>query len=586
MTPVRLPGALRRYAADLRTALAATPVEAALAVGLAVCLSISLREPTFTGNEFERIAAAVALAFPLVFATSLLRARGAVSAAARWGGTAAALGLASWLGLAWLHADRDGDWWRWLLLTGAAVFLLLLVPALPWRRRDARESWAFAARLVARVAGIGIYAGVLYLLLAGAVGAVVSLFELRDPQHLYADLAGAVFFALAPLMLVGGIHRLAVPPERGVPPAVALLGRWLYAPALVLYLVILYAYGLKVAATGELPQNLLSPLVIAAGVIGLLGAYLLHPVHESGEHRFLSRLVRLVPLLLLPLVPLALWGLSARLGEYGWTEFRYVRLAVVVAIGALGVLGTARLARRAPPLHASIPALLSAVLLLAAVGPWSAPAVSLRDQTARLRAALAEAGVDPRRLGADTVAVDSAAYARIEGAARYLADAHGPGALRRVVPALPDSVRSVWETGRMMGLRMRCEGVPFETASVDWRDGVPGVAGGTIHDVQLRPGGSLVVGPVRAWMAGSVLMAEGSGWRARGRLPRLDGAVESGCGPASGTPWQNARLAGERARVDLRDAYGTLRAQFVVELMRMHEGTPAEVRGLLVVPSS
>ena len=196
--------------------------------------------------------------------------------------------------------------------------------------------WAFAWRLALRIVGISLYAVALYAVLAGAVGATISLFELRQPEHLYTDLMGAVFFCFASWILVGGIHRLSAPRPAWVPEGVSRLGRWLYAPVLVIYLAVLYAYAVKVVATGELPKNLVSPLVIAAGMIGLLGAVLLEPVHDDDEHRGVSLLVRALPALLLPLVPLALWALGARLGEYGWTEFRYVRLAAVLAIGVLG----------------------------------------------------------------------------------------------------------------------------------------------------------------------------------------------------------------------------------------------------------
>jgi cytochrome bd-type quinol oxidase subunit 2 len=384
--PNPLTRTLRAYAADARAAFRSAPVEVALGVLLAVTLSVQVRSKPFSEEDWQRVAASVALAFPLVFALSVLAARGVIGAAARWAGTAAVLAACAAFGWLGLHPEREADGWRWLLLAGAAVLLLAVTPALPWRERDRRRSWAFAWRVAVRGLGIGLYSVALFGVLAGAVEAVLSLFELRKPAHLYTDLAGAVFFAFAPWIFVGGIHRLSAPPPAGVPEGVSRLGRWMYVPVLVIYLAVLYAYAVKVLATGELPKNLVSPLVIAAGLIGLLGAVFLEPVHGDDEHRGVSLLVRAVPVLLLPLVPLALWALGARLGEYGWTEFRYVRMAAVAAIGVLGVIGTVRLVRRRRPMQGTVPAVFAAALLLSALGPWSAPAVSRRDQTARLRA--------------------------------------------------------------------------------------------------------------------------------------------------------------------------------------------------------
>lgn len=583
---------LRAYAADARSAFSAAPVEVALGVLLAVALSVEVRSSGYTEKEFARLMVSVALALPLVFALSVLRARGVVSAAARWGATVVILAACAAFGALAFHEDRQADGWRWALLAGAAVMLLILTAALqapgvhrdsergpPGAGRERRQEWAFAWRVVVRLVGVGLYSVALFGMLAGAVAAVVSLFDLSKPDHLYTDLAGAVFFAFAPWIFVGGIHRLSAPAPEGVPEPVSRLGRWLYAPVLVVYLLVLYAYAARVLVTGELPRNLVSPLVIAAGLIGLIGAVLLEPVHADEEHRGLSMLVRAVPTLLLPLVPLAAWALLARLEEYGWTEFRYVRLAAVVAIGVLAVMGTIRLVRRRPPLLTAVPAVFAAVLLLSALGPWSAPAVSRRDQTARLRAALSEARVDPRRLPRDTVTVDSALYVRINSGAAYLVEAHGTGALRTVVPAA-DSTRGTWRIAETMGIRGGCRPSRPVFATVAWDGGAAGVMGGTVQQVSMhgpdtiarRMGGATL----RLWLQGEGVGVDAGGWRASADLAPLRRTLETGVGCE---PEGRATFSAADALVPLRDASGAVRGQLLVTSLGFgpEPGTPAAV---------
>jgi hypothetical protein len=573
--PNPLTRTLRAYAADARAAFRSAPVEVALGILLAVALSRNVRSASFTDGEFVRLGASVVLAFPLVLALSVLAARGVLAPAARWMGTVATLIACALFGWFGLHDDRAGDGWRWALLFGTAVLVLLMTPALPWAARDRRGSWAFAWRLGVRILGIGLYSVALFAVLAGAVAAVVSLFELTEPDHLYSDLAGAVFFGFAPWILVGGIHRLFAPPPAGVPEAVSRLGRWLYAPVLVIYLAVLYAYAVKVLATGELPKNLVSPLVIAAGLIGLLGAVLLLPVHDDEEHRGVSMLVRAVPALLLPLVPLAAWALGARLGEYGWTEFRYVRLLAVVVIGILAVLGTVRLVRRRPPLFSIIPAVIAAALLLAAVGPWSAPAVSRRDQTARLRAELARARVDPLRLPRDSVQVDSAAYARITSGARYLVDAHGVGALQAVVPGVPDDTRVVWDMGPPLGIRRGCRPTDSAVSELAWGGGMPGIAGGTMAPLEVfdtQPARVAAGDSLRATLANDRLRVAGPRWSAEADLVPLRRRLErtgAGCGPGRESGRSGPRLSPAEALVPLLDASGAARGQVLVTLYQV-----------------
>lgn len=570
---------LLAYAADAGAALRSAPVEVALGVMLAVCLSVEVRSKGFTEGELARVIASAALAFPLVLSLSVLAARGVIGPNVRWLGTAAVLAACAALGLFGLHEQREAEWWRWAMLAAAAVFVLAMTPVLPRGDRDRRRTWAFGWRAAVRAVGIGLYSVALYGILAGAVAAVISLFELPKPDHLYTDLAGAVFFAFAPWIFVGGIHRLSAPAAEGVPEAVSRLGRWLYAPVLVIYLLVLYAYAVKVVATGDLPRNLVSPLVIAAGMIGLLGAVFLEPVHEDDEHRGLSLLVRAVPALLLPLVPLAVWALTMRLDEYGWTEFRYLRLGAVAAIGVLGVLGTIRLLRRRPPLFSTVPAVFAAGLVLAAVGPWSAPAVSRRDQTARLRAALAKEGIDPRRLPGTPVTVDGEAFDRISDGARYLADAHGVDALRAVFPNLPDTTRAVWRMNEQLGIRAGCRATAPGYVYLQQGTAVPGVMGGTAAQVELREGSPLAVdaggGRITLRLSGdSVHAASAAGWSGtadagglRHRIVRGVGCEEDAPGRAPMAPagGDDQSLPGAEALLTIRDAAGTARAQLLVE---------------------
>jgi hypothetical protein len=598
--PNPLTRTLHAYAADARAAFRSAPVEVALGLLLAAGLSAQARDGAFGAPEFQRLAASVVLAFPLVFALSVLASRGVVSAAARWAGTAAVLVAAAGFGWLGLHPEHEADWWRWVLLAAASVLLLGMTPSLPWRDRTRRETWSFAWRLAVRMIGIALYSVALYGVLAGAVQAVVSLFELRRPEHLFVDLAGAVFFAFAPWILVGGIHRLTAPAPAGVPEGVSRLGRWLYAPVLVIYLAVLYAYAVKVLATGELPKNLVSPLVIAAGVLGLLGALFLEPVHDDEEHRGVSLLARGIPALLLPLVPLAGWALAARLGEYGWTEFRYVRLVAVGVIGVLAVLGTLRLVRGRPPLFATVPAVIVAALLLSAIGPWSAPSLSRRDQTERLRAELRRANIDPRRLPlADTVTVDSAAYERIVSGARYLLTQHGIRALQAVIPTLPDTVQSTWYVEERLGLRAACRARGVDVSELAWGAGVPGIAAGTMAELRVREGeDTLLVARerLRVRIVENRLRVEGTGWSAEADLAGLRARMEE---TAQACANLRARGAAEHGPADallvLRDAAGAARGQVVVTTYAVHDAPPAgnppqpqvrvySVTGMIIVP--
>jgi Domain of unknown function (DUF4153) len=248
-----------------------------------------------------------------------------------------------------------------------------------------------------------------------------------------------------------------------------------------------------VLALGELPKNLLSPLILFAGLFGLLLALALEPLaHDAGE-RAVGWMMRAFPALLLPLVPLAIRAVWVRQLQHGWTELRYLRLALLLALLGLAVAGTVRLVRRRPPLLAAVPATLCLVLLACAAGPWSAPAVSRRDQLGRLRHALAGAGllVNGRLTGLPFTEAErrhvragrqvaAAAFDEITGTARYLMDEHGPESLEALIPQAPRFTSS-YALVDALPITRGCEVQARVEVSAQLPPGtaVPGLAGGT-----------------------------------------------------------------------------------------------------------
>lgn len=472
-------------------------------MGLALTFSIAVRDDG--GEEWwARVFAGVVLALFPVFALSCLAARGSIPPRSRWLATAIVLVAAGTYAGWGFDPDRHTEVWRAAMLVGAGVLSVALVPAAePRGSAPCVTFWRFNALLLARTVSVIAYGAALFLALAGAVAAVSSLFDLRTPEHLYADLAGWTFWALVPCVIAGGIDWLVTPAEGEDPalqPLVPALGVYLYLPVLTLYLLILLAYTGKVAVTGEFPKNLLSPIVLLAGLIGFVGSIYLEPILASRGYGAVSRLVRVLPAVLLLLLPLAAWALWIRREQYGWTEFRYLRMLLLLALGVLAVWGTVALLRRRPPLLAAVPAVLGAALLLGAVGPWSASAVARRNQQARLRGALASAGMlrtdgpSPRFVlpaAGDSLLLDSAAYGRITGAAAYLSEAHGPGSLRGILPDSVARLRAEVEVAEALRIRTRCEGRwdGYVTGMLPVRTPVPGLRGGTAYRVDVGSGG-------------------------------------------------------------------------------------------------
>ncbi len=587
-----IPRSIRNYTRDAAGAFSLAPVEVVLGLLAAAWFSVALRADGM--DTWAKGATAAALALPLVFGLSVLRARSTVSSGVRWAGTAAVLVAAAGYGLFVVSTDRDAEVWRFMALLGAAATALSLVPVVGVVGHERRrwEFWRFNALLVGRVVSVVAYGLALYGALAGAVAAVSSLFELKTPEHLYQDLFGAVFFALVPWVVVGGLPALAAESadEGEAPRGVRLLGRYLYAPVLVVYLAILLAYAVKVGVTGEMPKNILSPIILLAGLFGFLGSLLLEPLRRDPEHSGVSRLVRAFPAFLLVLLPLAVWAVWVRREQYGWTEFRYLRFALLLALGALAVVGTYRLVRRREPLLLLVPAVLGATLLLSAVGPWSAPAVSRRSQEARLVSGLREAGLlaDGRYSGpllpldslgrvsgsGDEVrTIPEPLHGQITGSVTYLYSAHGVDALKGIFPQDLSRYDSGWQLASAIPIRPGCApGVEVQSAGATLPAGtpVPGLEGGTLYRVE-RASRQVPAqtASIRVQVEGAELrvsVARAEPWIARVDLrPLVERLAATGpeeCAP--GFRFASTALSPDEALRTLTDENGRVRGQILL----------------------
>ena len=274
-----------------------------------------------------------------------------------------------------------------------------------------------------------------------AVGVVVDgeVRQLELRGEIYAHVWGWIAFVLVPWVVLGGLPDYVRPIEQasavaGVAQRIAL---FLVPPLLAIYYVILYAYVVRILVTQEIPKNLVSPLVLAAGGLAALGLLLFDP--RPGA-RGVGRSLRIAPALFLPLVPLGVWALLQRTGQYGLTEFRLVRLIALAVLALLAIGATVQLVRRRSFTLHVVPLALATAALLSAVGPWSVLAFSRRSQQDLLSDALARLEIPANDSTWQSAAPDSAPrivagdlYEQVRGSAGYLARHFGAGSLPPVL---------------------------------------------------------------------------------------------------------------------------------------------------------
>lgn len=438
---------LRGYASDVARAFDRAPVECILSVVVAIIMSYGIEDGD-VATEVAHTSIAAALIAAVAWGATLAHAMRSISPRTRWiitltGAAAGTVYLAFTI-----NFDRSSEAWRALLLAIAAVSLVFAVPAFARRGQSTDEANLYMRRINARfflrTLGIALYGLALFAGLAVALAAVDNLFELNIQGRLYGHVFVWIMIVLVPWVIVGGLDDYVRPvdEESDIARVVRRLATFLVPPLVAIYYLILCAYVIRIAITHELPRNLVSPMVVAAGLLSCIALIVFDPSPDDGIG---LRWLRYTPIAFIPLSAVGWWALHARTEEYGWTEFRIVRMLCIVLLLLLAIGAAIFLMRRRRYPLRIIPALIGVVFAIASAGPWGVLSVSRRNQQHRLESALAAANIDPRleaRGDTTTRKIPLKEFKRITGAANYLDTNFGAEAVSAVVPTYAGRARS------------------------------------------------------------------------------------------------------------------------------------------------
>lgn len=267
-----------------------------------------------------------------------------------------------------------------LAMFGGALALLVTVAPFLGRRGHDDAFWEFN-----RAAWLGAAFGLLCALVLGAgVSAVFfgieTLFGLSVPGEVYADVWLIAHGLAWPwITLAMAPEALADDPPEGGPRWIRFLASTLLVPLVSAYMAILYAYSLLILFTWDLPRGDVASVVCGFAAVGAIAHLVAYRWRETGNPWLRLYCRRFPALLLVPIVLLAV-AITARVGEYGVTEARYL---LILVLAWLVLIAAGFLTRRAS--LPWVPLSLAILLLLGSHGPQGAFAVSMRSQTAILK---------------------------------------------------------------------------------------------------------------------------------------------------------------------------------------------------------
>jgi hypothetical protein len=295
--------------------------------------------------------------------------------------------LAYWLWLAPINIEGDYA----VAITYAVLLIVvhLFVAISPYIGQDEPAGfWRYNETLFMRIMVGGIFSAVLFVGLALAIAACENLFNLDINHMIFAKLWIVVVSGFNTWFFLAGIpaNYDDLNTEKVFPKALKIFTQYILIPLVTLYMVILYAYGIRILVQWSLPRGWVSMLILCYAMAGILAMLLVTPLRDDAESPWVRFFSRFFFIATLPLIVLLYVAIMTRINSYGITESRYY----LIVIGAwLGFISLYFIFSRKKNIK-MVPVSLVIMGLMSLWGPWGAFSMSERSQLYRLKGILAK----------------------------------------------------------------------------------------------------------------------------------------------------------------------------------------------------
>ncbi len=342
----------------------------------------------------------------------------------KWGSLfAAALGLIGYyLYLDSILFEAKGEIWYQLVLFYLGTHLFAaFAPFVTSKNTD--QFWEYNKGLFLRILISALYSLALFAGLSIALLALDVLLEINIEEEFYPSL----FF------VIGGIFNTwfflsAVPksdeiPEKEIdyPTGLKVFVQYVLIPLVTAYIVILYAYMLKIIVEWELPNGWVANLVLTFSIAGILSLLLLYPIQNQEGKKWIQLYSKWYYRALIPLIVLLMFSIWVRISEYGVTINRFFVATLGVWLTTIVIYFIFSKTKSIKV----IPMSLIVFVIFSALGPFSAMNVSERSQLGRVLSMTDSEEFLNSKQQIEALDLDDEDLSQINSIVTYLVSIHG-----------------------------------------------------------------------------------------------------------------------------------------------------------------
>lgn len=272
------------------------------------------------------------------------------------------------------------------MMLGGAAFLSLFTTAVARPKSTEMDIWNFSYTVSKHIAFTFLLSAILF-------GGMIAIFKSIDflfGIEFYSDIYKHIWFFMATVFpavfAMSGIPNIDEYTEE---PCIEGLTQkvinFLVLPLFFIYTLIWYGYFAKIVFTWSMPQGEVSHMALAFGGAGVFAYLVVYPISEQFKLIALFKKYFFM-LLIAPCVLLSL-AIFVRVFEYGITESRYfVLLGLFWFVGLVALSFVNFNGKSLRVILVSC----ATLLVIASVGPWSAPNVAEWSQLTRLKTLLVQ----------------------------------------------------------------------------------------------------------------------------------------------------------------------------------------------------
>lgn len=261
-----------------------------------------------------------------------------------------------------------------LYLIGGHLFTLFSPFITKW---DKNAYWNYLRLTAIAIIRSLFFSFILYLGLSLALVAIDALFEITIRGKRYGQLFVFCLGVVNTWIYLSDFPKnIFKNTEIEFEKALEVLVKYILIPLVLLYIIILYAYTLKILIQWELPKGWVSYLVIALSILGYVIQVMINPFQKNIKSWTINKFQPWFYLLLIPLNILLFVAIFRRVNDYGITENRYFILAF--AFWNIGII-LYMLFSKTKALKV-IPISLFCIAILSSFGLWGAFSVSNNSQ--------------------------------------------------------------------------------------------------------------------------------------------------------------------------------------------------------------